>query len=89
MLNAITKKFPTSARQRCVVHKLDNVLSYVPAIQQEQIEPELKALFYQNPRVAQRAETKRASNKENESEKGETEMELRKPKNWAKVAGRP
>src|SRR6266566_3300245 len=25
MLNAITKKFPTSARQRCVVHKMDNV----------------------------------------------------------------
>jgi putative transposase len=30
MLNAITKKFPDSARQRCVVHKMDNVLSYVP-----------------------------------------------------------
>jgi putative transposase len=25
MLNAITKKFPASARQRCVVHKMDNV----------------------------------------------------------------
>src|SRR5438477_12540721 len=25
MLNAITKKFPTSARQRCVVYKMDNV----------------------------------------------------------------
>jgi putative transposase len=52
MLNAITKKFPTSARQRCVVHKMDNVLSYVPKTQQEQIEPELKALFYQNNRQA-------------------------------------
>lgn len=30
MLNAITKKFPTSARQRCAVHKMDNVLSYIP-----------------------------------------------------------
>ena len=27
MLNAINKKFPDSARQRCVVHKMDNVLS--------------------------------------------------------------
>jgi putative transposase len=50
MLGAITKKFATSARQRCVVHKMDNVLSYVPKTQQEQIEPELKALFYQKDR---------------------------------------
>lgn len=50
MLNAITKKFPTSARQRCVVHKMDNVLSYIPNKQQEQVEPELKALFYQKSR---------------------------------------
>jgi putative transposase len=52
MLNAITKKFPTSARQRCVVHKMDNVLSYVPSKQQDQLKPELKALFYQKDRQA-------------------------------------
>ncbi len=52
MLNAITKQFPTSARQRCVVHKMDNVLSYIPNKQQEQIKPELKALFYQKDRQA-------------------------------------
>jgi putative transposase len=52
MLNAITKKFPTSARQRCVVHKMDHVLSYLPQKQQEQVEPELKALFYQKDRQA-------------------------------------
>jgi putative transposase len=52
MLNAISKKFPDSARQRCVVHKMDNVLSYVPAKQQEQLKPELKALFYQKDRQA-------------------------------------
>ena len=34
------------SRQRCVVHKMENVLSYVPNKQREQIEPELKALFY-------------------------------------------
>jgi putative transposase len=50
MLNAITKKFPTSARQRCVVHKMDNVLSYIPTKQQEQLKPELRALFYQKDR---------------------------------------
>ena len=52
MLNAITKKFPTSARQCCVVHKMDNVRSLVPTKQQDQIKPELKALFYQKDRHA-------------------------------------
>jgi putative transposase len=50
MLNAISKKFPNSARQRCVVHKMDNVLSYIPTKQQEQLKPELRALFYQKDR---------------------------------------
>ena len=52
MLNAISQKFPDSARQRCVVHKMDNVLSYVPSTQQAQLKPELKALFYQKDRQA-------------------------------------
>ena len=52
MLAAISKKFPDSARQRCVVHKMDNILSYVPTKQQEQLKPELKALFYQKDRQA-------------------------------------
>jgi transposase-like protein len=52
MLGALAKKFATSARQRCVVHKIDNVLSYVPKTQQERLEPELKALFYQKDRQA-------------------------------------
>src|SRR5438874_11233637 len=52
MLNAISKKFPDSARQRCVVHKMDNVLSYIPTKQQDQLKPELKALFYQKNRQA-------------------------------------
>ncbi len=50
MLNAITAKFGTAPRQRCVVHKMDNVLSYIPNKQQEQIKPELRALFYQKDR---------------------------------------
>lgn len=52
MLNAIAATFPTSARQRCVVHKMENVLSYLPSKQREQVEPELKALFYQKDRQA-------------------------------------
>jgi transposase-like protein len=51
MLNAITTKFPTSRRQRCAVHKVENVLSYVPHSQREQVEPELKAIFYQDSRA--------------------------------------
>ena len=50
MLNAIGTKFSASQRQRCGMHKMENVLSYVPAKQREQIEPELKALFYQKGR---------------------------------------
>ena len=50
MLNAISAKFATSQRQRCVIHKMDNVLSYVPQKQRDQIEPELKALFSQKSR---------------------------------------
>lgn len=47
MLNALDCKFPTTPRQRCAVHKIENVLSYVPHKQRIQVEPELKAIFYQ------------------------------------------
>lgn len=50
MLNALALKFPTSKRQRCVKHKIENVLGYVPTSQQEAVEPELKAIFYQDNR---------------------------------------
>lgn len=50
MLGAITAKFGSTPRQRCVMHKMDNVLSYVPTKQQEQLKPELRALFYQKDR---------------------------------------
>jgi putative transposase len=52
MLNAIAAKFGTTPRQRCVLHKMDNVLSYIPTKQQEHIKPELRALFYQKDRQA-------------------------------------
>jgi transposase-like protein len=50
MLNAISLKFSASQRQRCVKHKMDNVLGYVPTSQQASVEPELKAIFYQDDR---------------------------------------
>jgi len=52
MLNAIAAKFQAAPRQRCVMHKMDNVLSYIPTKQQDQIKPELRALFYQRDRPA-------------------------------------
>jgi putative transposase len=50
MLNALGAKFASSKRQRCVMHKMENVLSYIPQKQREQVEPELKGLFYQKGR---------------------------------------
>jgi putative transposase len=49
-INAIEIKFSASQRQRCVKHKMDNVLGYIPKGQHEQVEPELKAIFYQGSR---------------------------------------
>lgn len=50
MINAIERHFPDARRQRCVVHKMENVLSYMPKQQQQTIKPELKAIFYQDSR---------------------------------------
>jgi putative transposase len=50
MLNAIDSKFPTSKRQRCVKHKMENVLGYIPEKQHDEVRPELRAIFYQESR---------------------------------------
>lgn len=50
MLNAIQNKFPASLRQRCIKHKLENVLAYVPEKHHAWVRPELKAIFYQESR---------------------------------------
>ncbi|MBO0789877.1 MAG: transposase [Ktedonobacteraceae bacterium] len=39
-LNAIRTQFPEAARQRCVIHKMENVLSDVPTKQREQVRSE-------------------------------------------------
>lgn len=48
MINAIESKFLNAKRQRCVKHKMENVLGYIPQEQQEQVYPELRAIFYQD-----------------------------------------
>jgi putative transposase len=50
MLNALEAKFPGTPRQRCVKHKMENVLGYVPKKQRDQLLPELRAIFYQDSR---------------------------------------
>lgn len=50
MLNAIALKFPSSRRQRCVRHKMENILSHVPEKQRDAVREELRALFYQSNR---------------------------------------
>ena len=51
MLNAIENKLPTSRRQRCIKHKMENVLAYVPKKHHEEVRLELKAIFYQDHRA--------------------------------------
>jgi putative transposase len=51
MLNAIELKFPAAPRQRCIKHKIDNVLSHVPDKQRESVRQELRAIFYQKNRA--------------------------------------
>jgi putative transposase len=50
MLKALDLKFSTSARQRCIHHKMDNILGYVPQAQRDPVEQELKPIFYQDSR---------------------------------------
>jgi putative transposase len=50
MVNAIQTRFSDAKRQRCVQHKMENVLGYVPQSQQEAVKQELRAIFYQESR---------------------------------------
>lgn len=52
MLGAISSKFPDSARQRCVQHKIENVLGYLPKSKRDEVLPHLRAIFYQSNRQA-------------------------------------
>jgi putative transposase len=46
MIDAIAKRFPDSLRQRCVRHKMENILAHVPEKQQEAVGKEFMAIFY-------------------------------------------
>lgn len=47
MINAIESKFLNPKRQRCVRHKMENVLGYIPNEHHDQVYPEVRAIFYQ------------------------------------------
>jgi hypothetical protein len=44
MINAIESKFLNAKRQRCVWHKMENILGYIPRERHEQVKPELRAI---------------------------------------------
>lgn len=50
MISALSSKFPGVKRQRCIKHKMENVLGYVPKKQRDMVGEELKAIFYQESR---------------------------------------
>jgi len=49
-INALKIKFSDSRRQRCIKHKMENVLGYIPTSQQGAVKPELRTIFYQESR---------------------------------------
>lgn len=51
MINAITLKFPASRRQRCMRHKMENILAHVPDKQREPVQAAFKAIFYRDSRA--------------------------------------
>lgn len=51
VLKAVAQQWPAAQRQRCIYHKIENVLSYVPEKQRAAVAPELKAIFYQESRT--------------------------------------
>jgi len=46
VIGAVEGKFPGAVRQRCVVHKVANVLTHVPAGKKEAVREDLKRIFY-------------------------------------------
>jgi transposase-like protein len=46
VINAIDSNFPTSYRQRCLKHRMDNILDTVPVDEQNDIQERLHQIFY-------------------------------------------
>jgi len=50
MIDAINQRYPDSLRQRCVKHKMQNILAHVPDKQADSVGQEFMAIFYQKNR---------------------------------------
>ncbi len=46
VIGAIEKYFPTSYRQRCTKHKIDNILDVIPKEKHDEVRPKLSRIFY-------------------------------------------
>ena len=46
LCSMIDKYFPTSYRQRCVKHKMENILSQIPKEKHKELQPKLNRIFY-------------------------------------------
>jgi len=46
VIGAVEAKFPGAKRQRCVVHKIENILARVPKSKQDEVRSELNRIFY-------------------------------------------
>lgn len=53
VINAIESNFPTSLRQRCVKHKMENILDAVPKENQQELRKKLNTIFYGAPSLEQ------------------------------------
>jgi transposase-like protein len=61
---AIDRYFPTAYRQRCVKHKLDNVLDVIPKEKHGEVRPKLNKIFYGATSLEQAKEALRAFRRE-------------------------
>lgn len=46
VIGAVEAKFPGAVRQRCVVHKVENILAHVPKAKHDDVRNELNRIFY-------------------------------------------
>ena len=53
LIRSIESNFPTSYRQRCLKHRMDNILDTVPSEDQDKVYKQLKLIFYESTSLEQ------------------------------------
>jgi len=53
VISSIDSNFPTSYRQRCLKHRMDNILDTVPVAEQPAVYKKLKQIFYESTSLEQ------------------------------------